>query len=166
MSGVELERKWLIDAPPAAALEVPGDAIDQGYLAIGEDGSEVRLRRRAETCSLTFKSGRGIVRRELEVELDARQFELLWPGTEGRRIEKTRRVLEGDRGPEDRGRVRIELDLYGGTLAGLIVAEVEFADEAGARAFTAPPWFGEEVTENEGYKNRRLALDGRPPDRH
>lgn len=160
MSGFELERKWLVEDAPARVLDQPSQRIDQGYLAIGQDGSEVRLRRRDQSHFLTVKSGGALVRRELEVELEAEQFTALWPATEGRRIEKTRRVIPVEMpGSEE---LLIELDEYAGELAGLVVAEVEFPDEETARSFTAPDWFGAEVTDREDYKNRRLALSGRP----
>ncbi len=98
-------------------------------------------------------------RRELEVEISPAQFEALWPATEGRRIEKTRRTM-ALAGPP--GGLAIEVDEYAGALAGLCVAEVEFGDEAAAAAFSVPPWFGRDVTDDEAYKNRRLALDGLP----
>ena len=40
----------------------------------------------------------------------------------------------------------IELDLFEGDLAPLVLAEVEFPDEKSASSFTAPDWFGEDVT--------------------
>ena len=159
MGGQELERKWLVEQAPAELLSQPADQIEQGYLAIGEDGSEVRVRRRAGDCSLTVKAGHGLSRREFEVELGAGQFDALWPATEGRRILKSRRVLGA--GGDEAGPV-IEFDEYGGELSGLCVAEVEFPDEQAAHAFAPPDWFGREVTEDDAYKNRRLALDGRP----
>lgn len=156
MAAIEVERKWLVEEPPAQALAVAGERIDQGYLAIAGDGTEVRLRRRAERCFLTVKSGGGLVRGEREVELSADQFELLWPATDGRRIEKLRRVLEGG------GEAGIELDVFLGALAGLVVAEVEFVDADAAAAFAPPSWFGREVTGEPAYKNQRLAVDGLP----
>jgi len=51
----------------------------------------------------------------------------------------------------------IELDIYSGDLAGLIVAEVEFASEDEADAFEPPNWFGPEVTDDARYKNQNLA---------
>ena len=159
MGGLELERKWLVEQAPAELLSRPADQIEQGYLAVGEDGSEVRVRRRAGNCSLTVKAGHGLSRRESEVELRADQFDALWPATEGRRIFKTRRTLGS--GGEDDGPV-IEFDEYGGKLSGLCVAEVEFPNERAARAFTPTDWFGREVTEGDAYKNRRLAVEGKP----
>lgn len=156
MPGLEVERKWLVSEPPAAALAVAGEEIDQGYLAIAADGTEVRLRRRGERRFLTVKSPGGLVRGEREVEISAEQFAELWPATDGRRVEKVRRVLDAGDG------VRIELDSYGGALTGLLVAEVEFADAGAASGFEAPAWFGREVTGEAAYKNQRLAVDGRP----
>jgi adenylate cyclase len=58
--------------------------------------------------------------------------------------------------------VTIELDVYGGDLEGLVVAEVEFASEEDADAFDPPAWLGREVTDDPRYKNQRLARDGAP----
>lgn len=156
---MELERKWLVERIPPEVEAVTGDSIAQGYLAIEADGAEVRVRRRATRCSLTVKRGRGLAREEREVEISADQFEVLWPATEGRRIEKTRRVIDTGDLPEG---TAIEVDEYSGALSGLRVAEVEFPDESSARAFQAPAWFGREVTEEDAYKNRHLATDGWP----
>jgi adenylate cyclase len=154
---VEIERKFLVERLPAELDRRTGRRIEQGYLAIGSDGSEARIRRLGgEACSLTVKQGVGMVRSEAEVTLDGGQFAVLWPATEGRRLEKTRYALAAP------GGLVIELDVYAGALAGLLVAEVEFASAEQAGAFTPPAWFGREVTDDAAYKNRRLAVDGRP----
>lgn len=159
MAGVEVERKWLIagvDSLPAEVLAAPAAEIEQGYLTVGADGSETRVRRKAGHCTLTVKSGRGLVRNEAEVRLTAEQFEVLWPATEQARVQKQRRAVPGE------GGLTIEVDVYSGQLDGLVVAEVEFADPWGAESFVAPYWFGLEVTADDAYKNRSLALHGRP----
>jgi CYTH domain-containing protein len=46
-------------------------------------------------------------------------------------IDKTRHVIEAD------GHM-VEVDLYGGNLDGLVIAEVEFSSEREARIFTPP----------------------------
>ena len=56
----------------------------------------------------------------------------------------------------------MELDVYGGDLDGLTVAEVEFDDERQAEEFEPPDWFGDEVTGKEEYLNEALATRGRP----
>ncbi len=157
MSGVEIERKWLIREAPVDALAVPEELIEQGYLTIGSAGAETRVRRKGGSCFLTVKSGLGMTRAEHEVELSDEQFEALWPATAGARVVKHRRVL-----PTADGR-QIELDVFEGALSGLIVAEVEFDDPCSAESFVAPHWFGPEVTDDPAYKNHRLAMSGEPP---
>lgn len=154
---MEIERKWLVEPArvPSSVMDGKADPIDQGYLAAEPDGREVRLRRRAGRCSLTVKTGRGIARDEIEVELQPGQFEQLWEATAGRRIEKLRRLAEVEGGT-------VELDVYAGALEGLVVAEVEFDDEASAQRFVAPEWFGRELTGEKAYSNQRLAIDGFP----
>jgi CYTH domain-containing protein len=51
----------------------------------------------------------------------------------------------------------IEIDIYGGRHAGLMVAEVEFPDRVSCRKFKPPSWFGREVTGERRYSNVRLA---------
>ncbi|MEA2150582.1 MAG: adenylate cyclase [Solirubrobacteraceae bacterium] len=151
----EIERKFLLPELPATLRFARGEAIKQGYLALDGD-TEVRLRTGSEAPRLTIKSGRGEVRTEVELPVAGRDAQALWELTEGRRIEKTRRVMRV-------GGVEAEVDAYAGDLAGLVVVEVEFPDEAAARAFEPPPWFGRELTGDPAYANRSLACDGRPP---
>jgi len=153
---VEIERKFLVAAPPADLERHPSSAIEQGYLAIEPGGIEVRVRRRDGASVLTAKAGTGRTRAEEEIEIDGAAFERLWPLTAGRRVEKVRHLIPAGDG------LTIELDVYGGDLAGLVVAEVEFPDEAAADAFVPPAWLGADVTDDERYKNHRLAVDGRP----
>jgi adenylate cyclase len=153
---MEIERKFLLDAPPDGVGDHPSSTIRQGYLAIEPGGTEVRVRRRDGEATLTAKAGTGRTRAEVEIAIDAETFERLWPLTAGRRIEKVRHLVPAGDG------LTVELDVYGGDLAGLVVGEVEFPDEAAADAFAPPAWLGVEVTDDERYKNHRLAVDGRP----
>lgn len=163
----EVERKFLVPVPPAALLAAhPGQALAQGYLAVGGPGSpaEVRVRRQgAKANFLTVKStDGGAARVEVELPLSAGEFAALWPLTAGRRVEKTRHRLAADPSESGPG-LTLEVDVYEGNLAGLVVAEVEFPDgEAAARAFRPPGWFGREVTDDPAYRNAALACHGRP----
>jgi adenylate cyclase len=154
---VEIERKFLVETPPPDLGTHPSSALEQGYLAIHADGTEARIRRRDGASLLTVKSGGGLVRVEEELAIDDAVFERLWPLTEGRRLEKVRHLIP----TEPPGHV-IELDVYGGALAGLVVAEIEFASEADAEAFVPPAWLGRDVTGDARFKNQRLAVDGPP----
>jgi adenylate cyclase len=155
-SEVEIERKFLVEPAPSDLDAHPSSRIEQGYIAITDDGVEVRIRRYGDRSFLTIKSGGGMVRVEEEIEIDERRFTALWPLTEGRRICKRRYLIPAERG------ATIELDVYEDALSGLVTAEVEFESEAAAAAFTPPPWLGRDVTDEPGYKNQRLAVHGLP----
>jgi len=157
--GMEIERKFLLNGVPPTMRFARREAIRQGYLALDGD-TEVRIRIGPEGAVLTIKAGRGGVRVEEEIRLDTRQAEALWELTDGRRVQKTRRRvrLAATTGAD----LQVEVDEYAGALDGLVVAEVEFTDEAVARAFHPPPWFGRELTDDWRYANRSLASDGMP----
>ena len=152
---VERERKWVIDTPPQPALAGGGVELRQGYLAADERRS-IRIRDAGEQgCTLTFKAGSGAERTELEWPIERREFDAAWPSTAGRRITKTRhRIPAGDH--------VIELDVFGGSLDGLIMAEVEFRSAEELAAFEPPDWFGRDVTDDNRYTNAALALSGLP----
>lgn len=147
----EIERKFLIKCLPDNLKQSRSFLIEQGYLATESAGRQVRLRKSGNATSLTFKVGRGSHREEREIKLTAKQFAVLWPGTAGRRLRKVRYEIPWEK-------VMIEVDIYRGRHAGLVVAEVEFPNTASCRRFKAPWWFGREVTGEKRYSNIRLAL--------
>jgi adenylate cyclase len=155
----EIERKFIVDALPTNEV-LPTNGLDlgttirQGYIA-EEGNAEVRVRMTGDDAVLTVKVGQGRSRTEVELALDADDAEELWAHTEGRRIEKVRHRIEMDG-------ATAELDVYGGSLSGLIVVEVEFESEAAADAFAVPGWFGRELTGDPAWSNASLARRGRP----
>jgi CYTH domain-containing protein/CHAD domain-containing protein len=152
---VEHERKWLVSSLPG--LDGGGCALRQGYLAL--DGTvSVRVRADGDDAhTLTIKGGRGASRTEVEWSISPAQFDALWSLTGERRVDKVRHRLPLD------GGVDAELDVFGGSLDGLVLVEVEFDSEEALRAFTPPAWFGQEVTDDDRYSNAALALAGTPP---
>lgn len=151
---VERERTWLVRSLPDPLPA--GTPIAQGYVAADEDVA-VRIRRAGDRHVATVK-GRGTrTRTELEWDLTAEQFEALWPLTACRRLEKVRHEVP-------LGSLTAEVDVFAGSLDGLVLVEVEFDDDAAMAAFTAPDWFGEEVSDDVRYANASLARHGRPPD--
>ncbi|MDX1546575.1 MAG: hypothetical protein R3247_06290 [Rhodothermales bacterium] len=56
--GWEIERKFLVDAAPAALDAYPADPIRQGYLASAEEGTAERLRGQGDAYVLTIKQAR------------------------------------------------------------------------------------------------------------
>ena len=71
----------------------------------------------------------------------------------GHVIEKTRHHVR-------HGGYLYEVDVFGGDLEGLVLAELETPDDVPDAAL--PPWLGREVTGQPAYYNASLALSGRP----
>src|SRR5918992_5463518 len=128
MESVEIERKFLVREPPADLGGCASDRIEQGYVALDGDAVEVRVRRRGGRASLTVKQGSGHARLEGEIALGRARFERLWELTEGRRLAKARHLVPV-------ADVTVELDVYGGVLSGLVVAEGVVESESESAAF-------------------------------
>lgn len=147
----EIERKFLLPKAPEGLDLFPHSRIAQGYIA--DTPNIVRLRSHdGRTFLLTVKHGREIVRDEGEIDLTREQFDALWPFTAGRRLQKTRYKVP-------LGSHTIDLDIFEGVHSGLILAEVEFADESECHAFSPPDWFGAEVTSDPRFANHTLAVE-------
>ena len=157
LKNMEIERKFIIENLPQDLEKYPRHDIRQGYLAVAEDGTEVRIRHKGQQYFLTVKSGGRLQRDEVEIKLNRDEFTRLWPLTIGKRIEKDRYELEHE------GSI-IELDVFGGSIEGHIAAEVEFQSLEDSESFVPPDWFGREITQDERYKNKNLAVHGLPVD--
>ncbi len=148
----EIERKFLLKRLPENLADYPHEEIDQGYLALEDGGVQVRLRRKGDTHTLTYKRGTETAREEREIRLSVDQFDALWPATEGRRLTKVRYDIPC-------GARTVEVDIYTGRHEGRVVAEVEFPDEASCRDFVPPSWIGEDVSGQGRYSNVVMALE-------
>lgn len=155
----EIERKFVVDSLPED-LDInafSGKTISQGYL-VNSPESAVRVRRKGDKFFLTYKEapkGHAAERVELETELNKDQFDTMWPGTVGRRLEKTRYEIPfGDH--------TIELDVFEGDNVGHLLAEVEFDSTTDADLFQAPEWFSQDVTADKRYGNSNIAEFGFP----
>ncbi len=151
----EIERKFLVNNLPSELDRHPHSEIIQGYLMITDNDVEIRVRKKGGRYYHTVKSGTGLVRKEVEKEITEAEFLEHWPETQGKRVLKVRYDIDYEE-------FLIELDIYSGDLAGLVVAEVEFDSKEQSSHFEPPEWFGEEVTLDERYKNKNLALNGKP----
>src|SRR3954447_24438469 len=151
----EIERKFLVDEPTDELDRSPREKIRQGYVAVTEGGTEVRIRKEGKRHVLTVKEGHGQNRGEEEIEITPAQFDALWPLTRGKRLKKVRYKIPA-------GGLTIEVDEYRGRLKGLMTAEVEFPDEGASQAFQPPEWLGREVTGDEHFSNQTPARHGMP----
>jgi CYTH domain-containing protein len=148
---LEIERKFLVREMPPGFERLSRREIEQGYLIVGKK-AHLRLRRSGRQYYLTYKRDAKVGREEREMKLTAKQFALLWPATKGARLTKTRYNAPWKKRT-------IEIDIYRGSHAGLVVAEVEFPDARTAEKFQPPPWLGAEVTGVRRYSNVGLARD-------
>ena len=145
---MEIERKYLIPEIPNNLHITKTRKLEQGYLCTSP---VVRIRKDNDQYELTYKSSGLMVRQEYNLPLTKEAYEHLRKKADGRLIVKTRYEIPLD------DRYKIELDIFHGDLAPLILAEVEFADEDEANQFTPPEWFGEDVTFSSRYHNSNLS---------
>lgn len=153
--GVEIERKFLVEDLGGVILP-PGLEIDQGYLSEGEP--TVRVRTLGPRAFLTVKASAGapsadgapIHRLEFEYEIPhAEALELLQLCRA--RLTKVRHLLPG----------HLEVDVFTGRHAGLIVAEYESED--GGQPVRPEGMRWTEVTADRRYSNSWMARHGVPP---
>ncbi|MEL6061723.1 MULTISPECIES: CYTH domain-containing protein [unclassified Methylobacterium] len=150
---IEIERKF-IARPSVLAHCRSGTPLIQGYLYT-DDANTIRIRQAGERMLVTWKGPRRGCRRD-EVEFaipPADGMALLAHVPASRRLEKTRFRVEHAGATWD-------VDVYGGGLAGLILAEIELERED--QPVTLPPWIQREVTSDARYRNSRLAGNAMP----
>ncbi|GAA4127176.1 CYTH domain-containing protein [Aminobacter aganoensis] len=150
----EIERKFLVKGPEWRSLVEDRIRIRQFYLA-ANTGRSVRLRiANGEMATLTLKFGsRGRERDEFEYQVPLAEAEEMAEFAIGRVIEKTRHHVS------HRGRL-YEIDVFGGELSGLVIAELETPEDVPASEL--PAWLGQEVTGDARYYNASLALSDVP----
>lgn len=145
---MEIERKYLIHTLPDHLEQYPKRELEQGYLCTAP---VVRIRKDNERYELTYKSKGLMVRDEHNLPLTEEAYTHLKTKIDGRLISKTRYLIPlGET-------LTVELDVFHGDLAPLLLAEVEFQDEESANRFTPPDWFGEDVTFSSKYHNSNLS---------
>ena len=148
---MEIERKFLIETLeqlPFSPADYPSRRIEQGYLCTDP---VVRVRRDGSRYFLTYKSKGLMVREEYNLPLTEEAYLHLIPKADGRVITKRRYVVPLE------GGLSLELDVFEGDLAPLILAEIEFPDEESANSYEAPAWLGEDVTSSPRYHNSTLS---------
>ena len=146
----EIERKFLVSG------DFKQEACDsfrlvQGYISTDPDRT-VRVRIKGEQGFLTIK-GRssldGLSRYEWEKGIPVSEaLELMNLCVSGV-IDKTRYLVPY-------GGHTYEVDVFHGANEGLVLAEIELADEQ--EMFEKPSWLGEEVTGDVRYYNSMLSL--------
>ena len=149
MSGLEIERKFLVCGEDYKQQAFSHSRIKQGYIS-SRRGATVRVRLRDGQGFLTIKGpsdAKGMSRYEFEKEISAEEaahlFELCEPGI----IDKTRYLVRA-------GNHTFEVDEFYGDNEGLVMAEVELQSET--ETFEKPSFIGQEVTGDRRYYNSHL----------
>ena len=152
---MEIERKFLIASlPDLSGCDYA--EIEQSYIDFGEnDTPECRIRKLTKNgASEYFYTEKGLgdlCREEEEYEISAYSYEKLKELVISNVVAKTRYYFPLS------DTLLAEIDVYGGSLSGLTVAEVEFNSIKESEEFTSPEWFGEEITYDKAYRNKNLA---------
>lgn len=144
---MEIERKFLIKELPADFDSYPHRTLEQGYLCTSP---VVRIRKDGERYELTYKSKGFMAREEYNLPLTESAYLHLREKIDGRLITKERYCIPY----QD---YTIEIDIFKGFHAPLILAEVEFPTIEEAVSFLPPDWFGEDVTACSAYHNSVLS---------
>lgn len=152
--GKEVERKFLVSGTAWRDLAEADIRIRQFYLA-ATPGRTVRIRiSDGASARLTLKFGsRARERDEFEYPIPLAEAEEMLAFAIGRVIEKTRHHVR------HRGYL-YEVDVFGGALAGLVLAELETPEDVPDEML--PDWLGREVTGEQKFYNASLALGGIP----
>ena len=148
----EIERKFLVDKDAFASIKFEKSVgIIQAYIP---RDNKVVVRIRINTWAgnrealLTVKGpNKGISRAEFEYEIPVDDAYEMFELCDDRMIEKTRYLVTY------KGKTW-EVDLFGGTNEGLLVAEIELDSEE--EEFEIPDWITEEVTDDKRYYNSNL----------
>ncbi len=161
---IEIERKFIlrdaavINELKARNIDVQQKEVTQIYVKI-TPLEEIRFRETSGVFTITQKSGGGLAREENENETDAKSFKKALKNAVAAPIRKTRFLfwLDG---------AACNVDIFHGALEGLVALEAEFGSEREAAEFNPPEFIAahivSEVTEDERYKNKNLALFGLP----
>ncbi|MBZ9996412.1 CYTH domain-containing protein [Mesorhizobium sp. BH1-1-4] len=152
--GKEVERKFLVSSTAWRDLVEAEIRILQFYLATAP-GRTVRIRiSDGASARLTLKFGsRARERDEFEYPVPLEEAVEMLDFAIGRVIEKTRHHVR-------HGGYLYEVDVFGGALAGLVVAELETPEDVPDEML--PDWLGREVTGEQKFYNASLALGGIP----
>lgn len=149
MSGMEIERKFLVRGSDYKQRAYASDRIKQGYICSGH-GRTVRVRLRGGRGYLTIKGPSvdgGLSRYEFEKEITTDEAEHLFALCKPGIIDKTRYLVKS-------GDHTFEVDEFYGENEGLVMAEVELSSPD--ESFEKPDFIGKEVTGDSRFYNGHL----------
>jgi len=157
----EIERKYLLQDSILSLIDkhaLKKHKITQFYTTI-TPLKGVRYRKMDDRYYKTVKHGTGPAREEIEKEITKKKFKKRYKKHINKPIAKERYFfnLEG---------IEYSIDVFKKDLKGLYILEVEFPDIESFETFELPKFFQthvlKDVSFNEGFRNKNLALLGKP----
>jgi len=151
---IEIERKFKVSEVPWNRASGYAD-IRQGYLSI-DPRATVRVRTQLSPGKppigyLTIKGKTvGISRIENEYQIPFEDAKQMMDGMCIAVLDKRRYFVK-------HGQHEWAIDVFGGKNQGLCLAEIELSSEN--EIWEAPPWIGEDVTNDDRYINANLAIN-------
>ena len=144
----EIERKFIVSIDYLNYIETfKCIDIKQAYLSI-EKEKTVRIRTKGEKAYLTIKIGEdSISRDEFEYQIPVQDAISMMEILKLKVLSKTRYEITYEEH-------LWEVDVFEGTLDGLIIAEIELKSED--EFFNRPHWLGYEVTDDPSFLNAKL----------
>lgn len=158
---MEIERKYLLAAQPdvlirEGLIKVEKEQfIEQTYLALDGD-QELRVRRITNPSTgqveytHTFKKGWGLAREEVEFAISEGLYDQVVKAHGAIPLTKRRITARW-------GDTIIEIDDY--KQIDMLVLEVEFPSLEAAESFVPPAWFGQDISTDKQYSNKKVWRD-------
>jgi len=158
---IEIERKYLLDVYPDTLIQEgiikveKEQLIEQTYLALDGD-QELRVRKITDPNSgqveytHTFKKGWGIAREEVEFTISEGLYDQVVEAHGAIPLTKRRLTARW-------GDTVIEIDDY--AQIDMLVLEVEFSSIEAADSFVPPAWFGQDISTDKQYSNKKVWRD-------
>src|SRR5262249_15826269 len=145
---VEIERKFLVANDDWRLSAVASVSIRHGLIAAYE-GRKVRVRISGDIATVAVKGPRtGIARSEFEYEIPIADAERMFSTVCGDQILEKQRFFVQDAG------LTWHVDVYGGILQGVVLAEVELKQEN--QELILPSWIGKEMTGDSFYRKTNI----------
>lgn len=142
----ERELKYLLREIPPRLTQSKSKKLVDIYIPRKEGHAAIRIRQQGDVFQITKKTPsivEGIcVLNEETISITEEEFAVFKTMRDARVLEKTRYYYPFE------GHV-LEIDVFGGALSGLVLAEVEFDSLEALRAFDRPYFFGEDVTHRD-----------------
>ena len=142
----ELERRFLLAAPPAGRVERTAHTFDR-YI----EGTRLRLRKKTDEAGTHYKLTQKVPAPDgtpgliTTIYLTEAEYDL-FAKLPARTLEKKRRVIGG-----------LLIDEFAPPLTGLCIAEIDVDSEEELRRFVPPPWIIAEVTGDARFTGGRYA---------